>query len=88
MLAKLRVFPEMTKKAAPNGAAFGYPQEKGEEEPMYMLIPIDEWFVCKDFVSKLANPEPKEWFKKDIGFWEKEIEDEFLRNAHERAIYD
>lgn len=135
----------------------GYPQEKGEEDPMYMLIPIDEWFewlgkattndrayalammfsystgseaspemlrlldnywcdevrdalscrfhsyswtgtgiplyknriaICKDFVSKLANPEPKEWFKKDIGFWEKEIEDELLQNAHERAIYD
>ncbi len=23
----------------------GYPQEQGEEEPMYMLIPIDEWFI-------------------------------------------
>ena len=55
---------------------------------MYMLIPIDEWLVCKDFVSKLANPEPKEWFKKDIGYWEKEIEEELLNNAHERAIYD
>ena len=135
----------------------GYPQEKGEEEPMYMLIPIDEWFVwlekatandrayalammfsystgseaspemlrlldgywcdevrdaiscrfhsyswtgtgiplfkeriaiCKDFVSKLTNLEAKEWFKKDIGYWEKEIEEELLKNAHERAIYD
>lgn len=135
----------------------GYPQEKGEEEPMYMLIPIDEWFVwlekatandrayalammfsysigseaspemlrlldgywcdevrdaiscrfhsyswtgtgiplfkeriaiCKDFVSKLTNLEAKEWFKKDIGYWEKEIEEELLNNAHERAIYD
>ncbi len=135
----------------------GYPQEKGEEDPMYMLIPIDEWFVwlekasandrayalammfnystgaeaspemlrlldgywcdevrdaiscrfhsyswtgtgiplfkeriaiCKDFVSKLTNLEAKEWFKKDIGYWEKEIEEELLKNAHERAIYD
>lgn len=135
----------------------GYPQEKGKEEPMYMLIPIDEWFVwlekatandrayalammfsystgseaspemlrlldgywcdevrdaiscrfhsyswtgtgiplfkeriaiCKDFVSKLTNLEAKEWFKKDIGYWEKEIEEELLKNAHERAIYD
>lgn len=135
----------------------GYPQEKGEEEPMYMLIPIDEWFVwlekatandrayalammfsysigseaspemlrlldgywcdevrdaiscrfhsyswtgtgiplfkeriaiCKDFVSKLTNLEAKEWFKKDIGYWEKEIEEELLNNAHERAIFD
>lgn len=135
----------------------GYPQEKGEEDPMYMLISIDEWFVwlekasandrayalammfnystgaeaspemlrlldgywcdevrdaiscrfhsyswtgtgiplfkeriaiCKDFVSKLTNLEAKEWFKKDIGYWEKEIEEELLKNAHERAIYD
>lgn len=135
----------------------GYPQEKGEEDPMYMLIPIDEWFVwlekasandrayalammfnystgaeaspemlrlldgywcdevrdaiscrfhsyswtgtgiplfkeriaiCKDFMSKLTNLEAKEWFKKDIGYWEKEIEEELLKNAHERAIYD
>ena len=135
----------------------GYPQEKGEGEPVYRLIPIDEWFVwlgktttnnriyaltmmfdyasgseaslemlrlldgywsdevrdafscrfhsyswsgtgiplyknriaiCKDFVSKLTNPEAKEWFKKDIAHWEKEIEEELLHNAHERAIYD
>lgn len=134
----------------------GYPQEKGEEEPMYMLITIDEWFIwlekattndrayalammfgyssgaeaspemlrlldgywcdevrdalscrfhsyswtgtgiplyknriaiCKDFIAKLTNPEPQEWFKKDIDYWNKEIEDELLRNAHERAIY-
>jgi hypothetical protein len=26
----------------------GYPQEQGEEEPMYMLIPIDEWFLWLD----------------------------------------
>ena len=44
--------------------------------------------ICKYFASKIANPEPKEWFKKDIGFWEKEIEDELLQNAHEKAIYD
>ena len=135
----------------------GFPQEKGGEDPMYMLIPIDEWFVwlekasandrayalammfnystgaeaspemlrlldgywcdevrdaiscrfhsyswtgtgiplfkeriaiCKDFVSKLTSLEAKEWFKKDIGYWEKEIEEELLKNAHERAIYD
>ena len=44
--------------------------------------------ICKDFVSKLTNLEAKEWFTNDIGYWEKEIEEELLKNAHERAIYD
>lgn len=44
--------------------------------------------ICEDYMSKLTNLEAKEWFKRDIGFWEEEIEKEHLENAHERAIYD
>lgn len=44
--------------------------------------------ICEDYVAKLKNKEAREWFKKDIAFWEKEIEEELLKNAHERAIYD
>lgn len=43
--------------------------------------------ICEDYVVKLNNKDAREWFKKDIAFWEKEIEEEFLQNAHERAIY-
>lgn len=44
--------------------------------------------ICKDYSSKLTNSEAKEWFEKDISCWEKEIEQERLQNAHERAIYN
>lgn len=44
--------------------------------------------LCEDYISKLTNLEAKEWFKRDIGFWEDEIEKELLENAHEQAIYD
>jgi len=44
--------------------------------------------ICEDYISKLTNPEAKEWFKRDISFWEDEIKKEHLENAHERAIYD
>lgn len=44
--------------------------------------------LYEDFIARLTNEEAREWFKKDIAIWEKEIEQEILNNAHERAIYD
>lgn len=44
--------------------------------------------ICEDYINKLTNTTAKEWFQNDISFWEKEIEQERLENAHQRAIYD
>ena len=44
--------------------------------------------ICEDYCSKLSNPAVIEWFRQDIDFWKKNIDEELLRNAHERAIYD
>ncbi len=44
--------------------------------------------LYEDYIMKLKNEEAKEWFRKDIVTWEKEINQEILNNAHERAIYD
>lgn len=44
--------------------------------------------ICKDYAVKLQNEEAKQWFLKDIPLWEEHIQEELLRNAHERAIYD
>lgn len=134
-----------------------YPQEKGNEAPIYTLIPENDWFgwlncatnhdraytlammfsyaengrasstmlrlidgywcfeiqdaigsrmhsyswtgsgiplyrsriaVCEDYVARLSNEDAKEWFRNEIKYWEKEINDELLQNAHERAIYN
>lgn len=43
--------------------------------------------LCEDYILKLTNEEAKDWFKQDIAYWKKEIEQELLRNAHERALY-
>ena len=43
--------------------------------------------ICKDYAVKLQNEEAKQWFMKDIPMWEEHIQEELLRNAHERAIY-
>ena len=134
-----------------------YPQEKGNEAPIYTLISEDDWFswldnatnhdraytlammfsyaengrasttmlrlidgywcfeiqdalgsrmhtfswtgsgiplyrsriaICEDYVARLTNEEAREWFRNDIEYWEKEINEELLDNAHKRAIYD
>lgn len=44
--------------------------------------------ICNDYATKLQNEEAKQWFLKDIPLWEEHIQEELLRNAHERAIYD
>lgn len=44
--------------------------------------------ICNDYISKLTNKDAIEWFKSDIEYWKKEIENELLQNAHDRAIYD
>lgn len=44
--------------------------------------------ICEDYVAKLTNEDAKKWFEKDIEYWEKEIKDEILQHAHERALYD
>ena len=44
--------------------------------------------LCDDYVAKLTNEDAKRWFEKDIKYWEKEINDEILQQAHERALYD
>lgn len=44
--------------------------------------------ICEDYIAKLINEDAIEWFRNDIGFWEKEINDELLQNAHERALYN
>jgi len=44
--------------------------------------------LCEDYIAKLTNENAKCWFKKDIGYWSAEIEQEQLQNAHERAIYN
>ena len=43
--------------------------------------------ICKDYAAKLHNEEARQWFLKDIPTWEDHIQEELLRNAHERAIY-
>ena len=134
-----------------------YPEEKGEEAPVYSILHIDDWFewlkgdvnnerayalamilsyskdggadpdmlrlidgywcddvrsaissrlhsfswtgsgiplyksriaLCEEYAAKTSHEEAKEWFLNDISLWEKEIEQERLQNAHERAIYD
>lgn len=44
--------------------------------------------ICEDYVIKLTNEDAKKWFKNDIEYWKKEINDELLQSAHERALYD
>ena len=44
--------------------------------------------LCNDYIAKLKNAEAKEWFSQDIERWEKEIAQERLQNAHERALYE
>jgi hypothetical protein len=44
--------------------------------------------LCNDYLAKLNNNEAKEWFAQDIKQWEKEITQERLQNAHERALYE
>ncbi len=44
--------------------------------------------LCYDYIAKLNNVEAKDWFAKDNERWEKEIAQERLQNAHERALYD
>lgn len=44
--------------------------------------------LCYDYIAKLNNKEAKDWFAKDIERWEKEIAQERLQNAHERALYE
>ena len=134
-----------------------YPQEMGEEDPLYKFIQTEEWFnwldgdtnndrayalamvfnyeqqdeanpemlklidgfwcnevksalssrfhsffwsgtgiplfqsriaLYEDYISKLANSEAKDWFRRDISYWKNQIQDEVLQNAHERAIYE
>lgn len=43
--------------------------------------------LCKDYAEKLTNAEAKAFFLDDIKGWEKNIEEERLRNANEKAIY-
>ena len=43
--------------------------------------------LCKDYAEKLANAEARSFFLEDIKVWEKNIVDERLRNANEKAIY-
>ena len=44
--------------------------------------------LCNDYIAKLNNVEAKDWFAQDIERWEKEIAQERLKNAHERALYE
>lgn len=44
--------------------------------------------LCNDYIVKLKNVEAKEWFTQDLEWWEKEIAQERLQNAHERALYE
>lgn len=44
--------------------------------------------LCKDFINNTTNADAIEWFKHGIKYWEKEIEQEKLQNAHERAMYE
>ncbi len=43
--------------------------------------------LCKDYAEKLTNADAKAFFVEDIQGWERNIEEERLRNANEKAIY-
>ena len=43
--------------------------------------------LCEDYIAKLTNEKAKHWFKNDIQYWNMQIEQEQLQNAHERAVY-
>ena len=44
--------------------------------------------LCEDYITKLTNEGAKKWFRQDIAYWESEIEEERLKNAHEQALYN
>lgn len=56
----------------------------GSGIPLYM----NRIRICEDYIKKVTNEDARKWFQTDIEFWQNQIEQERLQNAHERAIFD
>ena len=56
----------------------------GSGIPLYM----SRIKICEDYIMKVANEDARKWFQTDIEFWQIQIEQERLQNAHDRAIYN